>query len=61
MRQRVAIARALVHDGARIVAVREESASLEDVYLSLVGEAGERDAGATAAAAAASVEGGEPD
>jgi ABC-2 type transport system ATP-binding protein len=52
---------ALVHDGARIVAVREESASLEDVYLSLVGEAGERDAGATAAAAAASVEGGEPD
>ncbi len=34
---------ALVHDGARIVAVREESASLEDVYLDLVGEAGERD------------------
>jgi ABC-2 type transport system ATP-binding protein len=34
---------ALVHDGARIVAVREESASLEEVYLDLVGEAGERD------------------
>jgi ABC-type multidrug transport system ATPase subunit len=47
---------ALVRDGARIVAVREESASLEDVYLSLVGEAGKRDTGAMAAAAAASVD-----
>ncbi|HEX5396029.1 MAG TPA: ABC transporter ATP-binding protein [Candidatus Limnocylindria bacterium] len=48
---------ALVGDGARIVAVREESASLEDVYLELVGEAGERDG---ASGAGASVNGGEP-
>jgi ABC-2 type transport system ATP-binding protein len=48
---------ALVRDGARIVAVREESASLEDVYLELVGEAGERDARRTPAAAGASVRG----
>jgi ABC-2 type transport system ATP-binding protein len=46
---------ALVRDGARIVAVREESASLEDVYLALVGEAGERDAERPPAAAGASV------
>ena len=38
------LVRALVSDGARIVGVREESASLEEVYLELVGEAGERDA-----------------
>ncbi len=34
---------ALVAHGARIVAVTEEAASLEEVYLHLVGEAGERD------------------
>jgi len=34
---------ALVARGARIVAVSEEAASLEEVYLHLVGEAGERD------------------
>ena len=34
---------ALVADGARITAVREEAATLEEVYLELVGEAGERD------------------
>ena len=33
---------ALVHAGARIVAVREEAATLEQVYLDLVGEAGRR-------------------
>jgi ABC-2 type transport system ATP-binding protein len=49
---------ALVRDGARIVAVREESASLEDVYLELVGEAGERDSQRTPAAAGASVQRG---
>ena len=35
---------ALVARGARIVALREEAASLEEVYLELVGEPGERDA-----------------
>ena len=34
---------ALVNAGARIVGVREEAATLEEVYLRLVGEAGERD------------------
>ncbi len=34
----------LVAHGARIVALHEEAASLEDVYLHLVGEIGERDA-----------------
>jgi ABC-2 type transport system ATP-binding protein len=34
---------ALVHAGARILAVHEESATLEEVYLGLVGEMGERD------------------
>jgi len=38
------LVRALVAAGARIVAVREEAVSLEQVYLDLVGEAGERDA-----------------
>jgi ABC-2 type transport system ATP-binding protein len=33
----------LVAAGARITGVREESATLEEVYLQLVGEAGERD------------------
>jgi ABC-2 type transport system ATP-binding protein len=33
----------LVGAGARIIGVREESATLEEVYLELVGEAGERD------------------
>ena len=37
------LVRALVDAGARIVGVREESATLEQVYLDLVGEAGERD------------------
>jgi Arc/MetJ family transcription regulator len=40
----------LVASGARIIGVREESATLEEVYLDLVGEAGERDGQATAAA-----------
>jgi hypothetical protein len=35
---------ALVAHGARIVAVHEEAASLEEFYLRLVGEVGERDA-----------------
>jgi ABC-2 type transport system ATP-binding protein len=39
------LVRALVDAGARIVGVREEAMSLEQVYLDLVGEAGERDAG----------------
>jgi hypothetical protein len=34
---------ALVGSGARITGVAEEAATLEDVYLELVGEAGERD------------------
>jgi ABC-2 type transport system ATP-binding protein len=38
------LVRALVEAGARITGVREESATLEAVYLRLVGEAGERDA-----------------
>jgi hypothetical protein len=33
----------LVGAGARITAVREEAATLEEVYLQLVGEVGERD------------------
>ncbi len=41
---------ALVTAGARITGVREESATLEEVYLRLVGEVGERD-GAPAASA----------
>ncbi|HVM25477.1 MAG TPA: ABC transporter ATP-binding protein [Candidatus Limnocylindrales bacterium] len=40
------LVRALVDAGARIVAVHEEAATLEQVYLDLVGEAGERDADA---------------
>jgi ABC-2 type transport system ATP-binding protein len=39
---------ALVGAGARISGVREESATLEEVYLDLVGEAGERDTPASA-------------
>ena len=39
------LVRSLVDAGARIVGVREEAMSLEQVYLDLVGEAGERDAG----------------
>jgi ABC-2 type transport system ATP-binding protein len=38
------LVRALVGAGARIVHVTEEAATLEQVYLDLVGEAGERDA-----------------
>jgi ABC-2 type transport system ATP-binding protein len=38
------LVRALVDAGARIVGVHEESVTLEQVYLDLVGEAGERDA-----------------
>lgn len=38
------LVRTLVDAGARIVGVREEAATLEDVYLDLVGEVGERDA-----------------
>ena len=38
------LVRALVGAGARITGVREEAATLEAVYLRLVGEAGERDA-----------------
>ncbi|MGH2456596.1 MAG: ABC transporter ATP-binding protein [Candidatus Limnocylindria bacterium] len=38
---------ALVSAGARIASVREEAATLEDVYLRLVGEVGERDAPAS--------------
>jgi ABC-2 type transport system ATP-binding protein len=38
----------LVASGARITGVREESATLEEVYLELVGEAGERDLPAAA-------------
>jgi ABC-2 type transport system ATP-binding protein len=40
------LVRALVEAGARITGVREEAASLEQVYLDLVGESGERDADA---------------
>jgi ABC-2 type transport system ATP-binding protein len=38
------LVRALVDAGARIVSVAEEAASLEEVYLRLVGEVAERDA-----------------
>jgi ABC-2 type transport system ATP-binding protein len=38
------LVRALVGAGARIVAVHEEAVTLEQVYLDLVGEVGERDA-----------------
>jgi ABC-2 type transport system ATP-binding protein len=38
------LVRVLAAAGARITAVREEAATLESVYLRLVGEAGERDA-----------------
>jgi len=38
------LVRALVEAGARIVGVHEQAATLEQVYLDLVGEAGERDA-----------------
>ncbi len=41
--------RALVAEGARIISVSEEAASLEEVYLQLVGESGERDVAAGAA------------
>jgi len=44
------LVRALVDAGARIVHVTEEAATLEQVYLDLVGEAGERDAGSGSAA-----------
>jgi ABC-2 type transport system ATP-binding protein len=47
------LVRALVDAGARIVHVTEEAATLEQVYLDLVGEAGERDAGRAASAEAA--------
>ena len=40
------LVRELVEAGARIVHVSEEAATLEQVYLDLVGEAGARDAGA---------------
>jgi ABC-2 type transport system ATP-binding protein len=42
------LVRALVEAGARITGVREESLTLEQVYLDLVGEVGERDTGASA-------------
>ena len=38
------LVRALVEAGARIVGVHEESMTLEQVYLDMVGEAGVRDA-----------------
>jgi hypothetical protein len=38
------VVNALVSAGARITAVGEVTATLEDVYLELVGEAGVRDA-----------------
>jgi ABC-2 type transport system ATP-binding protein len=38
------LVRSLVEAGARITGVREEAATLESVYLRLVGEVGERDA-----------------
>jgi ABC-2 type transport system ATP-binding protein len=43
------LVRVLVAEGARIISVSEEAASLEEVYLQLVGEAGERDVAAGAA------------
>lgn len=42
------LVRTLVEGGARITSVTEEAATLEQVYLDLVGEAGERDAGVVA-------------
>jgi ABC-2 type transport system ATP-binding protein len=42
------LVRALVEAGARITAVQEEARTLEQVYLDLIGEAGERDGRATA-------------
>jgi hypothetical protein len=45
------LVRALVEAGARIVHVTEEAISLEQVYLDLVGESGERDADRAGAAA----------
>jgi ABC-2 type transport system ATP-binding protein len=47
------LVRALVEAGARIVGVHEEAATLEQVYLGLVGEAGERDADAARVGAVA--------
>ena len=44
------LVRALVDAGARIVGIHEDAVSLEQVYLDLVGEAGERDAGIGAVA-----------
>jgi ABC-2 type transport system ATP-binding protein len=44
----------LVGEGARITGVREEAATLEEVYLELVGEVGERDATASASSSAPS-------
>ena len=46
------LVRTLVDAGARIVGVAEEAATLEQVYLDLVGEAGTRDAGPRTAEAA---------
>ena len=46
----------LVAAGARITGVREEAATLEEVYLELVGEAGERDVPASAASVPAGEE-----
>jgi ABC-2 type transport system ATP-binding protein len=51
-RQTPDLVAALVGAGARITSVREEAATLEEVYLELVGEVGERDAPGSAAAAA---------
>jgi ABC-2 type transport system ATP-binding protein len=44
------LVRVLVEGGARIVAVSEEAASLEQVYLDLIGETAERDVAMTGAA-----------
>jgi hypothetical protein len=43
MRETPDLVAALVSGGARITGVREEAATLEEVYLELVGEAGVRD------------------
>jgi ABC-2 type transport system ATP-binding protein len=43
------LVRALVGAGARITGVREDAVTLEEVYLDLVGEAGQRDATGPAA------------
>ena len=45
------LVRALVEAGARIVHLTEEAISLEQVYLDLVGETGERDADGSGAVA----------